>query len=138
MSEKSDRDDDNVGSNGNSEGKEMGRRETLRLATLAAALGAGLSVSFHTDVASAEGAQQLQLKVYRQAKGESILVFATTLPEQASKQLLDAPGLVQLKCFGKEAQLGASQMQLKLEQAKQPAPPPATPGGWDVSKNKKM
>jgi hypothetical protein len=115
---------------------ELGRRETLRLATLAAALGAGLSVSLHVDEASAEGSQ-LQLKFYRQQqKGEAQLVYATTLPEEASRKLLEAPGLVQLKCYGqKDALIGASQLQLKIEQAKQAAP--SAPTGWDVKQNKK-
>jgi hypothetical protein len=128
---------------------EIGRRDTLRLATLAAALGAGLSVTFHTEGASAEGAQQLQLKFYRQQqKGEPLLVYAATLPEEASKKLLEAPGLVQWKCYAKESLLGTSQMQLKLEQAKQAAPapaptaaptPPAAPAPhWDVKANKKL
>jgi hypothetical protein len=108
-------------------GTEIGRRETLRLAALAAALGAGLSVSLHVDEASAEGSQ-LQFKFYRaQQKGDEI-----------SRKLLEAPGLVQLKCYGqKDSLVGASQMQFKVEQAKQstPSAPPVT--GWDVKQNKK-
>jgi hypothetical protein len=125
-----------------SAGKELGRRETLQLATLAAALGAGLSVSLHVAEASAaeeKGAEatQLQLKFYRaQQKGEAQLVYATVLPVEVSKALLEAPGLVQVKGYGKEALLGTGQMQFKVEQAKQPAAPAPTPG-WDIKQNKK-
>jgi hypothetical protein len=119
-------------------GTEIGRRETLRLAALAAALGAGLSVSLHVDEASAEGSQ-LQFKFYRaQQKGDPQLVYATLLPDEISRKLLEAPGLVQLKCYGqKDSLVGASQMQFKVEQAKQstPSAPPVT--GWDVKQNKK-
>jgi hypothetical protein len=90
-------------------GVEIGRRETLRLATLAAALGAGLSVSLHVDEASAEGSQ-LQFRFYRsQKKGEPQLVYTTALPEEISRKLLEAPGLVQLKCYAqKDALVGTS------------------------------
>jgi hypothetical protein len=134
MGKASDRDDTNP----ENETVELGRRDTLRLATLAAALGAGLSVSFHTDEASADAAQQLQIKFYRQAKEQSQLVHTAVLPPEVSKRLLEAPGLVQFKCYSSPGDLlGASQMQLKLEQPKQ-APAPTPPTGWDVSKNKKL
>ncbi len=120
-------------------GPDIGRRETLRLATLAAALGAGLSVTLHVDEAHADGTQ-LQLKLYRaQQKGDAQLVFSANLPEDASKRLLEAPGLVQWKLYSKEKSIGESQVQLKLEQQKTAAPPPSTPPvkGWDVQKNQK-
>ena len=120
--------------------RELGRRETLQLATLAAALGAGLSVSLHVgEAGAAEDATQLQLKFYRvQQKGEAQLVYTAVLPEDASKKLLEAPGLVQWKGFTKEALVGAGQMQFKVEQAKQssPAAPPQAPA-WDIKQNKK-
>jgi hypothetical protein len=136
MGEPSDRNDTEKETNG----VDVGRRETLRLATLAAALGAGLSVSFHTEPASADGAHQLQFKFYReQQKGKSdlVLAFTATLPEEASKKLLEAPGgRLQLKCFSTEL-LGTSQMQIKVEETKPvPAPPPT--GGWNVRVNKKV
>jgi hypothetical protein len=119
-------------------GAEIGRRETMRLATLAAALGAGLSVSLHVENASAEGAQ-LQLKFYReQQKGDALLLYTTALPEEVSRKLLEAPGLVQLKCYGqKESLVGSSQMQFKVEQSKQPAPATPPAKTWDLKQNKK-
>jgi hypothetical protein len=137
MSEKSGLDKDSQ-----NPGKELGRRDTLRLATLAAALGAGLSVSLHADEASAAdekgAAAQLQIKFYRQQqKGEALLVYTAVLPEEASKKLLEAPGLVQWKGYSREAVLGAGQMQFKVEQAKQSSPStPSTPS-WDIKQNKK-
>ncbi|HEX3773273.1 MAG TPA: hypothetical protein VHV51_02355 [Polyangiaceae bacterium] len=132
MAQQSDRDEAGEGTS-----VEIGRRETLRLATLAAALGAGLSVSLHVDEASAAEGAQLQIKFYRQVKGEAQLVYTAALPEDAGKKMLEAPGLIQLKCYQqKEALVGASQMQLKIEQQKQPAPnKPAT--GWDIKQQKK-
>lgn len=115
---------------------ELGRRETLRLATLAAALGAGLSVTLHVEDAHADGTQ-LQLKLYRpQANGEAQLVYTTNLPDDASKRLLTAPGLVQWKLYSKDKSIGEAQVQLKLEQQKTEAPTPPV-RGWDVQKNKK-
>jgi len=145
MSEKSGRDGTSTDTSSQAaSGVDVGRRETLRLATLAAALGAGLSVSFHSDPASAEGAQQLQLKFYREQQkggGEAQLVYTATIPEDASKKLLEAPGgRLQLKCFSNEL-IGTSQMQIKIEQAKKaspaPAPAPAPAPSWDVRKNQK-
>jgi hypothetical protein len=139
MSEKSGLDKDSQ----QNQGLELGRRDTLRLATLAAALGAGLSVSLHVDDASAAdekgaAATQLQIKFYRQQqKGEALLVYTAVLPEEASKKLLEAPGLVQWKGYSREAVLGAGQMQFKVEQAKQSSPSaPQTPT-WDIKQNKK-
>lgn len=106
--------------------KEVGRRETLQLAALTAALGAGLAVSFHASEADADGNPQLQLKFYRsQQKGEPQLVHAITLPDDVTKKLAEIdPAQVQIKWYGtqKEAPLlGASQVQWKLDQLKVPA-----------------
>src|ERR1700759_3614967 len=118
MAEPSDRDEVGEGTN-----VELGRRETLRLPTLAAALGAGLCVSLHVDEANAVEGSQLQIKFYRQFKDDSQLVYTATVPDEVSKKMLEAPGLVQIKCYQqKEALVGASQMQLKLEQQKQTTP----------------
>jgi hypothetical protein len=124
-------------------GKALGRRETLQLATLAAALGAGLSVSLHVDEANAADekggeATQLQIKFYRQQqKGEALLVYTAVLPADASKKLLEAPGLVQWKGYSREAVLGAGQMQFKVEQAKQSSPSTPQAPTWDIKQNKK-
>lgn len=118
---------------------DLGRRETLRLATLAAALGAGLSVTLHAEEASADGSQ-LQLKLYRaQQKGDPLLVYTVNLPDDASKKLLEAPSVVQWKMYSKDKSIGESQVQLKLEQQKTDAPAPTPPakGSWDVKANKK-
>jgi hypothetical protein len=98
-------------------GEPIGRRDTLRLATLAAALGAGLSVSLHADEAHAEG-EVLQFKFYRQVKDQAQLVYTATLPVEASKTLLSAPGLVQVKGYQKDMLVGSGQMQLKIVQSK--------------------
>jgi hypothetical protein len=136
MGEKSDRDD----TSSEAASVDVGRRETLQLATLAAALGAGLSVSFHADPASADGAQQLQFKFYRQqqkGEGEMDLVYTATLPEDVSQKLLGAfQGRLQLKCYGTDL-LGSSSMQVKVVQAKQPSTQPPVKGSWDVRKNQK-
>jgi hypothetical protein len=140
MSEESDREGSSADTSSAAEGVDIGRRETLQLATLAAALGAGLAVSFHAEPASADGAQQLQFKFYReQEKGRTdlVLAFTAALPEDASKKLLSAPGgRLQLKCYGTEL-LGASPMQIKVA-APAPAPAPSAPAHWDVRANKKV
>ncbi len=103
--------------------KEVGRRETLQLAALTAALGAGLAVSFHASDADAEGAPQPQLKFYpAQQKGEPQLVHSLLLPADVTKTLSEIdPAQIQLKYYGSQKEaplLGATQVQWKLDQLK--------------------
>lgn len=118
-------------------GETMGRRETLRLATLAAALGAGLSVTFHLEDAQAEGAV-VQLKLYRnQQKGDELVHTANLSPELSKAILGGAAGSYQWKAYAQNSLIGAGPMQFKVQQQKKDsgkaAPPPTT--GWDVKKN---
>lgn len=116
--------------------KGVGRRETLGLATLVAALGAGLAVSFTTSDAEAQSENLLQLKIYRANQKERGLVQTITLTAESSKLLTDA-GMAQIKFFSlakDNPELGESGLvQLKMPAA--PAPP--VTGSWDVRKNAK-
>lgn len=96
--------------------KDVGRRDTLKLATLAAALGAGLSVSLHAEDAEA-GESMLAIKFYQaNGKGEAELLHSVPLPDAVSKRLLESdPSQLQWKCYSaKDAVVGAGPLPLKV------------------------